>query len=103
MKAYKLITCIDDEGRHSRTVGIFLNRDDALKLFDNGAVYGFSDPKYCLFEIEVFEDLISFVADYTDFSKKQIAALIGDDKTAEVLRTRALNKLTPEERAALGV
>ena len=103
MKVFNLITCADVEGRTTKTLGIFTNRSDACAVFNTGLVYGFTKADSCILEVEVHEDLVSFVATQPHMSAGDVVRLVGADKALEVARQRALNKLTPEDRAALGL
>ena len=107
MKVWRVTANDDCEGRSRRTVGYFKSMEDALKVhasnYGNAAMGGPGDPKYSVKEVDVFEGLMDFVASEPNMDHHTAVTLVGVDHADEVLRLRALRKLTTAERRVLGL
>ena len=104
MKAYTVITCADQDGRSVKVLGIFANYTDAKAVFKAGLCYGFTKPEQAISEIEVHESLVAFVVHKPRMPERTVRRLLGPGfAVPELRRARALAKLSPEDRAALGL
>ena len=103
MRVYYYTVSSDCDGRHSRDIGYFLRKEDAEALANLGWGSGAMGPeKGRVKEREVYESMDDFVRNLTEErSIKSLLHLVSDPQ--KLLRERALAKLTPEERKALGV
>ena len=105
MKIVELRGYADCEGRTVKTLGYFTNSDDAEKVRASGlgGIGAPVTPDVAFRGVQVHTNLIEFVAANPNLSAKVLNQLLDPADAQAVYRQRALNKLTPEERRALGV
>ena len=84
--------------RDIRTIGYFLHEEDAQALKNLDEFGGGID------KIEVYPSLHSFFAEKDSYTAAEMRrADVCEEAVQEILKARAFAKLTPEERAALGM
>ena len=101
MKVFELKAAADCEGRSSKTVGYFLNYEDADVIRKSGwkheAMGGPYESSFAIREVKVYSTAIQCITDQ-NVPATYLKGVLDSGQLKHVALSQALKKLTPDEK-----